>query len=198
MGRYGKSNKFNYTSNQIKLGNRTWINEGQLPTTVEQINFGLEPVNKNHKRYIVNKNISSGISNKPLSLQETQLNTLVVAPSTVACGCLPDGSAPSWEIMFNSNGCPYVKFTECSAAVRGVKINFRTTPVSGYGYPFVVDVTFQVCGKKDYVTRSCGTNLSTFCQNKNPCPLSGCQNAGGSNSTVYCYTNCGTTCNINV
>ena len=51
MGKYGHSNRYNYSSNQIKLGNKTWINEGKLPTTVEQINFGLEPVGKQITAY---------------------------------------------------------------------------------------------------------------------------------------------------
>jgi hypothetical protein len=134
----GKSNKGTGYSGQIKLGNRTWINKGQLPTSVEQINFGLELVNNKHKRYIVNKTISSGISNNPLSLQETQLRSLVMTPgSATSCSC--SGSPPIWYIGTTSCGCPVPIIDEWGCAVQSYMINY-----SG-GKNYTITVNYNRC-----------------------------------------------------
>ena len=127
------------------MGNRTWINDGQLPTTVEQINFGLEPVNKNHKRYIVNKNISSGISNNPISLQETQLDSLTITSAT-SSNCAP--SPPMWTLMTPVTGTecsPYPQYTDYKSAPRTFCIN------TGFSTPgaFKITVSYKRCGYKN-------------------------------------------------
>ena len=120
------------------MGNRTWINDGQLPTTVEQINFGLEPVNNKHKRYLVNKTISSGISNNPLSLQENQLESLVItSPTATSCGCVD--SPPTWDLQAVC-GCPTPIIQSYSAAVNSYIINY--SPDNDY---YTITVNYTRC-----------------------------------------------------
>jgi hypothetical protein len=182
MGKYGKSNRGSGYSGQIKLGNSTIINDGYLPTTVQQINLAFEAVNKNSKRYVVG---SKNTSNNSLSLQQNHLSSLICSDATsCACCCVPADSAPSYTISFYGK-CPTVNYYDCSAAVRGTTINFTQNS-------FYVNTSFKVCWSGIH-TKTCQTNGTQNC-NGSGCPNydSGCN---GPNGTTYCYADCGTTCN---
>ena len=102
---------------RVKHGNKTWVNGGKLATTVQQINFAHEPVNRFSKRSIIAKTTNSG-----RSLQENQLESLVMTSATsTSCGCVD--SPPEWDIGTHC-GCPIPVIQTYSAAVNSYQINF--------------------------------------------------------------------------
>jgi len=105
---------------RVKHGNKTWVNDGKLATTVQQINFAHEPVNRFSKRSINAKTKNSG-----KSLQQNYLESLISTSATSTSqkpGCV-DGP-PRWNIGSNACGCPFPIINSYSCGLQSYSVNY--------------------------------------------------------------------------
>ena len=118
---------------RVKHGNKTWVNEGKLATTVEQINLAHTQVNRFSKRSINAKTKNSG-----KSLQQNQLESLVMTSATAtSCGCVD--SPPTWDLQAVCD-CPTPIIQTYSAAVQSYIINY--SPDNDY---YTITVNYTRC-----------------------------------------------------
>jgi hypothetical protein len=120
---------------RVKHGNTTWVNEGKLATTVEQINLAHTQVNRFSKRSINAKTKNSG-----KSLQQNQLESLVMTPLT---GCNCAASPPIFQLELNASGCPSPNFQDYGYSVQSWCINYTG------GSNYYMTVYYNRCGFKN-------------------------------------------------
>jgi hypothetical protein len=173
---------------RVKHGNKTWVNNGQLATTVEQINLAYTPVNRFSKRSINAKTTNSG-----KSLHQNQLESLVMtsATSTRKAGCVD--SPPMWNLGTNSCGCPFPIINGTyDCGVQSYQINYTQGDAH-----FTITVYYNRCDEGNQSATSTKYKISenpinSNCFLKTPIACSPC-NGGNScdqgNSSSSCSTN---------